>query len=58
MSPNTTRNPTTKRPPSFPAHRISDPGLNFGPPPIQTSVAPVRIVGSRKRYRGGYHLNV
>jgi hypothetical protein len=56
MAPNSNTNLIPKRPVRT-ARRTTESGINFSPPPIQTSVPPVRIVGARTRYRGGYHLS-
>jgi len=33
-------------------------GIRWDATPIRSSAAPVRIVGSGARYRGGYRINV
>jgi hypothetical protein len=57
MPPNSTQNLNAKLSLVSAGSRRQDGVRPFGPPPIQSSAPPVRIVGVPGRYRGGYHLS-
>jgi hypothetical protein len=58
MPPNSTQNLNAKLSLTGSGSRhLGGTALSFGPPPIQNSAPPVRIVGGPTHYRGGYHLS-
>jgi hypothetical protein len=58
MPPNSTQNLNAKLSLTGSGSRhLGTSDLSFGPPPIQNSAPPVRIVGGPSRYQGGYHLS-
>ena len=59
MTPSTQNlNHRLSRQPSGPAGPAAAIGINWKASAIQSSAPPVRIVGSRSRYQGGYRVNV
>jgi hypothetical protein len=57
MPPNSTQNLNAKLSPgAIATHRPAGIRPSFGPPPIQSSAPPVRIMRGPASYRGGYHL--